>query len=100
MRANAMLMLATIVTSVFGIDGAPAVAQDVASKRLCAARDVKVVMLIEDHGEANDIAPEQLAKAFLTQMDARVACSNGHMEDGIALYNDILRALGPMLSRR
>ena len=57
-------------------------------------------MLIEDHGEANDIAPEQLAKAFLTQMDARVACSNGHMEDGIALYNDILRALGPMLSRR
>jgi|SoimicmetaTmtHMA_FD_contig_41_9538622_length_801_multi_1_in_0_out_0_1 hypothetical protein len=100
MRANAMLMLATIVASVFGIDGAPAVAQDAASKRLCAARDVKVVMLIEDHGEANDVAPEQLAKAFLTQMDARVACSNGHMEDGIALYNDILRALGPMLSRR
>jgi hypothetical protein len=100
MRANAMLMLATIVTSVFGIHGAPALAQDAASKRLCAARDVKVVMLIEDHGEANDIAPEQLARAFLTQMDARVACSNGHMEDGIALYNDILRALGPMLSRR
>jgi hypothetical protein len=90
-------MLATMVTSVFGIDGARAVA---ASKRLCAARDVKVVMLIEDHGEASDIAPEQLAKAFLTQMDGRVACSNGHMEDGIALYNDILRALGPMLSRR
>jgi hypothetical protein len=57
MRANAMLMLATIVASVFGIDGAPAVAQDAASKRLCAARDVKVVMLIEDHGEANDVAP-------------------------------------------
>ncbi len=56
-------------------------------------------MLIEDHGEANDIAPEQLAEHFI-QMDARVACSNGHMEDGIALYNDILRALGPMLSRR
>ena len=100
MRAKAMLVLATIVTSVLGIGGAPAVAQDAASKRLCAARDVEVVMLIEDHGEANDIAPEQLAKAFLTQMDARVACSNGHMEDGIALYNDILRALGPMLSRR
>ena len=100
MRAKAMLVLATIVTSVLGIGGAPAVAQDAASKRLCAARDVKVVMLIEDHGEANDIAPEQLAKAFLTQMDARVACSNARMEDGIALYDDIIRALGPMLSRR
>jgi hypothetical protein len=100
MRANAMLMLATIVTSVFGIDGAPAVAQDATSKRLCAARDIEVVTLIEDHGAANDIAPEKLAKAGLTQMNARVACSNGHMEDGIALYNDILSALGPMLSRR
>jgi hypothetical protein len=100
MRAKAMLVLATIVTSVLGIDGAPAVAQDAASKRLCAAHDVKVVMLIEAHGEANDIAPEQLAKAFLTQMDARVACSNDRVEDGIALYNDILRALGPMLSQR
>ena len=100
MRAKAMVMLATIVTSVLGIDGAPAVAQDAASMRLCAARDVEVVTLIEDHGTANDIAPEKLAKAGLTQMDARVACSNGHMGDGIALYNDILRALGPMLSRR
>lgn len=100
MRARAMVMLATIVTSVLGIDGAPAVAQDAASKLLCAARDVEVVTLIEDHGAADDIAPEKLAKAALTQMDARVACSNGHMEDGIALYNDILRALGPMLSRR
>jgi hypothetical protein len=100
MRAKAMLILATIVTSVLGIVGAPAVVQDAASKRLCAARDVEAVTLIEDHGAASDIAPEKLAKAALTQMDARVACSNGHMEDGIALYNDILRALGPMLSRR
>jgi hypothetical protein len=100
MRAKAMVMLATIVTSVLGIDGAPAVAQDAASKRLCAARDVEVVILIEDHGAANDIAPEKLAKAALAQMDARVECSNGHMEDGLALYNDILRALGPMLSQR
>jgi hypothetical protein len=100
MRAKAMVVLATIVTSVLGIDGGPAVAQDPASKRLCAGRDVEVVTLIEDHGAANDIAPEKLAKAGLTQMDARVACSNGHMEDGIALYNDILSALGPMLSRR
>ena len=100
MRAKAMPILATFAIFTLGMDGAPAVAQDAASARQCAMRDIEVVTLIEDHGEANDIAPEQLAKAALTQMDARVACSNGHTEDGMALYNDIFRALGPMLSRR
>ena len=48
------------------MDGAPTVAQDAAKARQCAMRDIEVVTLIEDHGEANDIAPEQLAKAALT----------------------------------
>ena len=75
-------------------------AQDTASLRLCASRDIEAVTLVEDHGEADDIAPEQLAKAALTQMEARFACSGGHMEEGMALYNDVFRALGPMLSRK
>jgi hypothetical protein len=91
-------VLAAIAISLFGMTDAPA--QDTASLRLCAMRDIEVVTLIEDHGEANDVAPEQLAKAALTQMDARFACSGGHTEEGMALYNDIFRALGPMLSRR
>ena len=33
-------------------------------------------------------------------MDARVACSDDRMEDGMALYDDVFRALGPMLSQR
>jgi predicted lipoprotein len=100
MRAKAMPILATFATFTLGMDGAPAVAQDAPSVRQCAMRDIEVVTLIEDHGEANDIAPEQLAKAFLTQMDARVACSDDRMEDGMALYDDVFRALGPMLSQR
>jgi hypothetical protein len=91
-------VLAAIAVSQLGMTDAPA--QCTASLRLCASRDIEVVMLIEDHGEANDIAPEQLAKAFLTQMDARVACSDDRMEDGMALYDDVFRALGPMLSQR
>ena len=97
-RGMLIPVLAAIAVSSLGMTDAPA--QDAAGARLCAARDVEVVMLIEDHGEANDIAPEQLAKAFLTQMDARVACSGGRTEEGIALYNDVFRALGSMLSRR
>jgi hypothetical protein len=97
-RGMLIPVLAAIAVSQLGMTDAPA--QDTASLRLCASRDIEVVMLIEDHGEANDIAPEQLAKAFLTQMDARVACSDDRMEDGMALYDDVFRALGPMLSQR
>jgi hypothetical protein len=97
-RGMLIPVLAAIAVSQLGMTDAPA--QGTASLRLCASRDIEVVMLIEDHGEANDIAPEQLAKAFLTQMDARVACSDDRMEDGMALYDDVFRALGPMLSQR
>jgi hypothetical protein len=76
-----------------------ALAQPVTGPRLCAARDVEVIILIEDHGTANDVAPERLAKAALAQMDARAACSEGRVAQGIALYNEVIRSLGPMLSR-
>lgn len=52
-----------------------AVAQATSGPSLCPARDVEVIILIEDHGAANDVAPERLAKAALTQIDARSAVS-------------------------
>ena len=97
-RGMLIPVLAAIAVSSLGMTDAPA--QDTASLRLCASRDIEAVTLVEDHGEADDIAPEQLAKAALTQMEARFACSGGHMEEGMALYNDVFRALGPMLSRK
>ena len=81
----------------FGLHGA--LAESVTGPRLCAARDVEVIILIEDHGAANDVAPERLYKAGLAQMDARAACSDGRSTEGIALYDEIIRSLGPMLSR-
>lgn len=83
--------------SFLGFSGA--IAQSITGPRLCATRDVEVVILIEDHGAANDVAPERLYKAGLAQMDARAACSHGRVTEGIALYDEILRSLGPMLSR-
>jgi hypothetical protein len=91
------LILAGIMLSLFGATGA--LAQAPSGISLCAARDVEVVILIEDHGDANDVAPERLAKAGLAQMEARAACSQGRVTEGIAIYDDIKRSLGPMLSR-
>jgi hypothetical protein len=65
----------------------------------CATGDVQTTTLIEDHGEAGDVLPERLAKAGLTQMEARLACTGGRHADGVALYDEIIRTLGPISSR-
>jgi hypothetical protein len=54
-----------LVASLLGISVATAAAQSTPGLKLCAARDVEVVTLIEDYGEATDIASERLAKAGL-----------------------------------
>jgi hypothetical protein len=91
------LILAGITVSLLGVSGA--IAHAISGPSLCPARDVEVIILIEDHGAANDVAPERLAKAALTQIDARDACSKGRVTEGIALYDEILRSLGPILSQ-
>jgi hypothetical protein len=70
-----------------------------AEQPTCAARDIEIITLIEDHGAADDLAPEKLAKAGLAQVDARLACSADRKAEGLAIYDDIIRSLGPKLSR-
>jgi len=89
-----------LVTSLLVISASTAVAQSKTALQLCAARDVEVVILIEDHGDAADIAPERLAKAGLDQMQARRTCTAGRTEEAVAIYDGIISSLGPMLSRQ
>jgi len=96
-RMKCSVLLLGFSVTLFGFHGA--LAQAVTGPRLCAARDVEVIILIEDHGAANDVAPERLYKAGLAQMDARAACSAGRATEGITLYDEIIRSLGPMLSQ-
>jgi hypothetical protein len=95
MKCSALLLGFSV--TLIGFHGA--LAQALTGPRLCAARDVEVITLIEDHGAANDVVPERLYKAGLAQMEARAACSDGRVTEGIALYDEIIRSLGPMLSR-
>jgi hypothetical protein len=57
--------------------------------RACAERDLQYVILIERHGEAQDIAGEVLAQAFFTMTRARKACRQGREQDAFALYDTI-----------
>jgi hypothetical protein len=93
-------IVAGITVWLLSMAGVPAVAQATPGSPLCAARDLQVVILIEEHGMANDIASERLSKAALAQMDARLACSAGRVEEAVARYDGIIGSLGPILSRR
>ena len=57
--------------------------------RACAERDLQYVILIERHGEAQDIAGEVLAQAFFTMTRARKACRQGHEQEALAIYDSI-----------
>jgi hypothetical protein len=60
----------------------------------CAAREVEVTTLIEDHGNAGDVSPERLAEANRTWMRARAMCYQGRVDEAVALYDGIKTAVG------
>ena len=64
---------------------------------LCATADVRLVTLIEAHGEAQDVAAETLREAFFTVMEARKACNQGQVDAAMKLYDSI--PLRPVVSR-
>jgi hypothetical protein len=82
------LPLMVLVASTVGAlaEGAP---KQNLTTRACAERDLQYVMLIERHGEAQDIAGEVLAQAFFTMTRARKACRQGREQDAFALYDSI-----------
>jgi hypothetical protein len=61
---------------------------------ICSEADLRLVTLIEAHGEAEDVAADTLAQAFFTVMEARKACNEGHVEAAMKLYESI--PLGPL----
>ena len=67
---------------------------------VCAARDLEVVNLIEQHGQAQDMASERVANATMTMMQAREACAAGRTDEALAVYDGIIGSLNPMLSHR
>jgi hypothetical protein len=64
----------------------------------CALREIKVITLIEDHGDAGDIPSDKLAAAGVTMFEARLICYEGRVDEALALYDSIL-SLGPVVAR-
>ena len=65
--------------------------------KACSLKDIAVITLIEEHGEAGDVPADQLGKAHLTMLDARSVCAEGRVVEALALYETILD-VGPVAS--
>jgi hypothetical protein len=63
--------------------------------RGCAARDLQVLMLIEERESSHAIPAEKLSDAMLLVLEARMVCYEGRVMDAIALYDNIAQSLTP-----
>ena len=66
-----------------------AVASEPTGSPVCAARDLKLVMLIDELGEAKTVPGERLADAFFTMVKARDLCRAGRIAEALAVYDSI-----------
>jgi hypothetical protein len=55
----------------------------------CAKRDLQLITQIEQYGESRDMRAEVANEAFWTMMQARQACYDRRVADGLALYDSI-----------
>jgi hypothetical protein len=68
--------------------------------RGCAARDIQILMLIEERENSNVVSPEKLSDAMLTMLHARMVCYEGHVMDALAIYDNIAQSLAPTIFGR
>jgi len=70
--------------------------------RGCAARDLQVLKMIEEHESDSTISDEKVSDALLQMMHARLVCYEGRVLDALALYDVVIQSItaNPVLSER
>ena len=63
--------------------------------RQCAARDLQVLMLIEQQEATNAVSTRELRDAVFALLDARIVCYEGHVLDALAIYDRIAQSITP-----
>jgi hypothetical protein len=63
--------------------------------RGCAARDMQILMLIEEREDTNTVPMEKLSDAMLAMLEARIVCHQGHVMDALTIYDGIARSVTP-----
>ena len=68
--------------------------------RGCAARDLQLLTVIEEHENAGSIPAEKISEALLEMMHARIVCYQGQVLDALAIYDAVAESVGPIRSGR
>jgi hypothetical protein len=63
--------------------------------RGCAARDLQILMLIEEREDTNAVSADKLSDAMLSMLEARIVCHEGRVIDAMALYDSISQSITP-----
>jgi hypothetical protein len=63
--------------------------------RGCAARDLQILMLIEERENTNAVSGDKLSDAMLAMLEARIVCHAGRVMDAMALYDSIVQSVTP-----
>jgi hypothetical protein len=61
--------------------------------RGCAARDLQILMLIEERENTNAVSVEELSDAMLSMLEARMVCYGGRVMDAMALYDSVVQGI-------
>lgn len=63
--------------------------------RGCAARDLQVLMLIEEREDTNSVSKQQVIGAIETMMHARIVCHQGRVVDALKIYDAVVQTFTP-----
>jgi len=70
--------------------------------RGCAARDLQILMVIEERENTNAVSADKLSDAMLAMLEARLVYYEGRVMDAMAIYDGIVQSVTPdtLLSAR
>src|SRR5438552_5696636 len=88
-------MLATVLVSVMTHAAAAG-----SFTRGCAARDLQLLTVIEEHELTGSISAEKISEALLEMMHARIVCYQGQVLDALAIYDAVAESVRPIRSGR
>ena len=71
-----------------------AVAAEMPDRAQCAARDLKLLTSLNEHGEAQDVPADDLRAAFFALVKARGVCATGRVDEALALYDSVVIGSG------
>jgi hypothetical protein len=63
--------------------------------RGCAARDLQILMLIEEGESSSTVPIAKLNDAMLALLEARIVCHEGYVMDAMAIYDRIASSVTP-----